>query len=1175
MSTPGVSSQTSASFSAMATPQPDTSIPTGPRPPRSSRPSRRRGRGSAKRDGQQQTPAGEAQNQAAAQAQPTQSQPQPNTAPQPSQQDAPSSSRRGGNREGRGRRQRNPPRQGQNQNGGAEGQEARPETRTRGMRARGFEAQLTRPDQAENATLDGAGHLHDHSLRPDVPDFVPGMPSSQQRQPAESTPSSKGKGKARQPRAPPPPKVTAKSTADDLATRIHEDISHNLYECPICCSELGRRSKVWSCELCWTVFHLSCVKKWSTNEGAAAQRASGQEDGQESSTPRAWRCPGCNLSQQNFPTSYSCWCEKEVDPRPLPGLPPHSCGQTCSRPRKNCPHPCDTTCHAGPCTPCTAMGPIQDCFCGLNSSQKRCQDTDYENGWSCGEICGELLPCGEHTCPLPCHEGLCGGCEVSIDARCYCGKLQTEMLCKSKDDEEDSRIVRDDGSEDEWTGCFGCGESCNRPFDCGKHSCQKNCHPQDPHPAHCPQSPDVIVDCACGKTPLSEIPGYTPRTSCEDPILNCSKPCGKTLPCGHPCEKLCHVGSCGACLRNVHIKCNCGRTNNLTICHQGQNEPPQCPRTCKATLHCGRHTCTERCCPGEQRANERQAARRKLRPHLRPADEDIEAEHICTRVCGRMLKCGRHTCPELCHKGACNTCREAVFEEIPCNCGRSVLYPPQPCGAKPPACNFPCERPKRCGHPQASHTCHTDEESCPKCPFLTEKACLCGKKVLKNVPCWLADARCGQVCGQLLKCGSHYCRKDCHRPEDCEDATKPCSQPCGKNKTMCGHPCTEQCHAPYACPEKTPCSSKIAVTCSCGRLRQERRCNAAKAVTSKGQVQSPQRHPELTPLTCDDECTRLERNRSLAGALGIDINQTTTLQTITAENLPYSEETLNQYVQLACSVPLSTLQTYESNLHALAAADKPTRSFRFQPAKSTLRAFAHSLAADWGFVTESHDPEPHRHVFVLKPVAWTPPLFGMGSGSTIGIGGMSVRECVKLRERERSKEQEARRVAALEAKATREAAKAQASTGDGGWAQVASKSRGGSGANSRTGTPVQNPWVSKSIYAALDGDGGAKKERLVLRSGVGVGKSLRAKTPAPEVVDDWEEAEEKEEKEEAGEQSQDQNQDQEISVREDPEGKPELSPETETPVDDRPTQAEATQVEETQAEASVTDDVPV
>ncbi|KAF3027890.1 FKBP12-associated protein [Penicillium rubens] len=1022
----------------MATPQPEASLPAGPRPPRSSRPHRRRGRGSAKREGQQQAPANEPQNQAAPQAQPTQSQPQPNTTSQPSQQDATSSSRRGGNREGRGRRQRN---NGPRHNGGPETQDTRPEPRTRGMRARGFEAQLTRPDQAESgAPLDGAGHLHDHALRADVPEFVPGKPPSQKGQPSESIPSSKGKGKARQPNArPPQPKVTTKSTADDLATRIHEDISHNLYECPICCSELGRRSRVWSCELCWTVFHLSCVKKWSTNEGAAAQRASAQENGQEDPTPRAWRCPGCNLSQQNFPTSYSCWV-----------------------------------------APILVMQLVMLVRVRLVLL------------WVRRKI------------------------------------VSTEMLCKSKDEEEDSRVVRDDGSEDEWTGCFNCGETCNRPFDCGKHSCQKNCHPQDPQPAHCPRSPDVIVNCACGKTPLSEIPGYTPRTSCEDPILNCQKPCGKTLPCGHPCEKLCHVGSCGACLRNVHIKCNCGRTDNLTICHQGQNEPPQCPRMCKATLHCGRHTCTERCCPGEQRANERQAARRKLRPHLRPADEDIEAEHICTR----------------------------------------------PCGAKPPACNFPCERPKRCGHPQASHTCHTDEENCPKCPFLTEKACLCGKRVLKNVPCWLTDARCGQVCGQLLKCGSHFCRKDCHRPEDCEDATNPCSQPCGKNKTMCGHPCTEQCHAPYACPEKTPCSSKVAVTCGCGRLRQERRCNAAKAVTSKGQVQSPQRQPELTPLTCDDECTRLERNRSLAGALGIDINQTTTLQTITAENLPYSEETLNQYVQLASSVPLSTLQTYEANLHSLAAAEKPTRSFRFQPAKSTLRAFAHSLAADWGFVTESHDPEPHRHVFVLKPVAWTPPVFGMGGGSTIGIGGMSVRECVKLRERERSKEQEARRVAALEAKATREAAKAQASAGDGGWAQVASKSRGGSAAGSRTGTPVQNPWVSKSIYAALDGDG-AKKERLVLRSGVGVGKSLRAKTPAPEVVDDWEEAEEKEEKEEAKgegekEDAGEQDKDQEMVVREDPEGKSAPAPEIESPAEDRPTQAEATQ-----AEASVTDDVPI
>ncbi|KAJ5204274.1 uncharacterized protein N7498_005153 [Penicillium cinerascens] len=288
------------------------------------------------------------------------------------------------------------------------------------------------------------------------------------------------------------------------------------------------------------------------------------------------------------------------------------------------------------------------------------------------------------------------------------------------------------------------------------------------------------------------------------------------------------------------------------------------------------------------------------------------------------------------------------------------------------------------------------------------------------------------------------------------------------------------------------------------------RCGAAKAVTSKGQLQQPERLPSLTPLTCDDECSRLERNRSLASALGVDINQTTTVQAFTSSNLPYSTETLDQYIKLASSVSLSTLQTYESALHSL-ATDTTSRSIRFQPAKPTLRAFSHSLATDWGFVTESHDPEPHRHVFVLKPLAWTPPVFGMGSGSSVGIGGMSVRECVKLREREATKEREAQRVAALEAKAARDAAKSQA--GSDGWAQVASRSKG-SASSTRSTTPVQSSFSGRSMFSALDGNrnmpSDSKKERLVLRSGVGASKSLRPQPPA-EVIDNWEEAEEKEE----------------------------------------------------------------
>ncbi|KAL4778914.1 hypothetical protein BJX76DRAFT_342251 [Aspergillus varians] len=1115
-----------------------------PRAPRAFRRGYRGRRGNASRrtqtqtQEQTQTQSSDAQPQSQSAAQTPQI-PSPQTPPVPQNSTQPNDAS-ASNATGQQRSRRTPRRgrRGGGRGGGntpADGGNQRQNTRAHGgeqqigTARRAFEGRLTKSQQNEDDTHDGQEDTEDPGLRAVAPEFVPGAVQPSNNGEALSSavpPPLKGKTKAKNTRSR-APKVTTKSEAHDIITRIHEDIGNNLYECPICTIEIGRKSRVWSCGLCWTVFHLSCVKKWSKNEGAAVLDAARRlgEDG-DANGPRAWRCPGCNLGQEVFPSIYTCWCEKEVDPRPLPGLPPHSCGQTCSRKRKGCPHPCDSTCHAGPCSPCTAMGPTQDCFCGMNSSTKRCQDTDYEHGWSCGEVCGDLLPCGEHTCHRPCHEGLCGACEVKIDAQCYCGKAQTEMLCSSKDEELESELLHEDGHVEEWTGCFSCGDVCNRPFDCGVHFCQKGCHPQDSQAAHCPRSPDVVSHCPCGKTLLADLPGYTPRTSCEDSISNCLEACGKTLPCGHSCEKICHTGPCGTCMQRISITCRCGRNSFDSVCHQGTIEPPQCFRVCKAGLHCGRHACTERCCPGEQKAIERQALRRKLKPHLRPTDEDVEAEHICTRVCGRMLKCGRHTCPEICHKGPCNTCREAIFEEIPCNCNRSILYPPLPCGTQPPACSFPCERSKPCGHPQTSHNCHTDVESCPKCPFLTEKMCLCGKKTLKNQPCWLVDVRCGQICGEPLKCGSHFCQKNCHRPGECEDASQPCRQACGKTKTLCGHPCTDTCHAPYPCPEKTSCTSTVTVTCGCGRLRQDRRCNAAKAVASKGQLQQAQRLPAVTPLSCDDECGRLERNRSLAAALGVDVDTSTTIaqNTLSSTNLPYSSETLDMYVKLASTSPLSTLQSHEATLHSLATSTTQ-RSVRTQPAKSSIRLFIHSLAADYGFASESFDPEPHRHVFVLKPTTWAPPALGLGNGITIGIAGLSVSECCKLRERHRTKEREAQRLAAAEAKAQRDAAKTQTpgSSEPGGWAQVAASRRSNGVTGSARSTPLSrtpNPSWSGSLYSALalndDGSsaGTFKKEKLVLRSTVGAGKQVRGAVPPAEVVDSWEEEEEKVEEEE-------------------------------------------------------------
>jgi transcriptional repressor NF-X1 len=545
-----------------------------------------------------------------------------------------------------------------------------------------------------------------------------------------------------------------KSSAVDLPTRIHEDIDNGQYECVICTSEVVRASRVWSCTICWTVAHLHCVKKWHTNQ----TKNSDQNQNQEPEQVPTWRCPGCNSALTQEPGSYHCWCAKDINPRPIPGLSPHSCGQTCSKPRPNCPHLCSLMCHAGPCPPCTMMGPAQICFCGKHTSTKKCVETDYSKGFSCHEICGDLLPCGEHTCSRPCHSGLCGGCDIPVMSTCYCGREEHEIPCNQRDEPQESfnygqllsnsKDAASDASDAWFDGSFRCDRICGRPFDCGHHACEQFCHAQDEAIAHCHFAPDVVTNCPCGKTPLESLPnGF--RADCQVPIQHCNEACEKLLLCGHRCIEKCHTGACPPCFQKMDMSCRCGRTSSRSVCHGDETSDmykPQCFRICRATLNCGRHECGDHCCPGEKKATER-------RKQKRNAAENFEAEHICLQVCGRQLKCGKHTCQQLCHKGACNSCVEAIFEEIGCACGRTVLPPLQPCGTKPPECRYECTRSPACGHPTVSHQCHPEEVSCPKCPFLVEKACICGKQRLKNQRCWFDEARCGLPCGEKLKCG--------------------------------------------------------------------------------------------------------------------------------------------------------------------------------------------------------------------------------------------------------------------------------------------------------------------------------------------------------------------------------------------------------------------------------------
>jgi transcriptional repressor NF-X1 len=115
----------------------------------------------------------------------------------------------------------------------------------------------------------------------------------------------------------------------------------------------------------------------------------------------------------------------------------------------------------------------------------------------------------------------------------------------------------------------------------------------------------------------------------------------------------------------------------------------------------------------------------------------------------------------------------------------------------------------------------------------------------------------------------------------------------------------------------------------------------------------PELAGRLSSLKCDDECARLERNRSLAAALHIADGHSD-------DHVPYSTATLKMYLE-----DVNWAHAQEGILREF-AADPNERRLRFKPMKPPQRAFIHSIAEDFGFDGESVDPEPHRHVMLFK-----------------------------------------------------------------------------------------------------------------------------------------------------------------------------------------------------------------
>ncbi|KAG8344285.1 hypothetical protein TRVL_04887 [Trypanosoma vivax] len=428
-----------------------------------------------------------------------------------------------------------------------------------------------------------------------------------------------------------------------------EQLASLRYECASCWNVVKHDVAIFTCKVCFCIFHLYCMKKW------ARQAESGEGT--------SFRCPHCQ-TQHGGPLKYFCFCGKLRDPPHDPQITPHSCGQPCEKPRGHgCPHLCSLRCHPGPCPPCAAPPERKLCGCGATAYVLRCGEPDSNK--TCGGICAKTLSCGKHTCKSICHRGQCAECSWRVTTTCYCGAVEEERACGSKG--------------------FSCGRMCGERLECGAHFCTAACH-AGPCNA-CERDPVVVTTCPCGATTLSAT-----RLKCTDPIPTCGKVCARPLDCGqHTCEMLCHEGPCKPCNRRVSTRCVCKLTQATVPC--AERDKYRCAKICKTKFSCGKHDCRARCCPYRN-------------------DSEASA-HRCKKVCNRKLPCGHHCleechrglCPACPHVVAerlqCRCGAEVLMPPQPCGTGPPVCS--RPCAATRPCKHTVAEH--NCHYGDCPHAC--------------------------------------------------------------------------------------------------------------------------------------------------------------------------------------------------------------------------------------------------------------------------------------------------------------------------------------------------------------------------------------------------------------------------------------------------------------------------------------
>ena len=147
------------------------------------------------------------------------------------------------------------------------------------------------------------------------------------------------------------------------------------------------------------------------------------------------------------------------------------------------------------------------------------------------------------------------------------------------------------------------------------------------------------------------------------------------------------------------------------------------------------------------------------------------------------------------------------------------------------------------------------------------------------------------------------------------------------------------------------------------------------SLTRKQQQQQQQ-------LECDDECRIQQRNRSLAQALSINLDEpraspivyTDFLRDYVKKNFEFVQLIERQFTQLV----------EETQRHRVSK-----RCHSFKPMKINERHLIHELATFYGLETQAMDPEPHRNVVAYAS-------YGMCKIPSVTLSETSRREKLKV-----------------------------------------------------------------------------------------------------------------------------------------------------------------------------------